>query len=121
MSMDESDLREVRITTTGHIAHVFIDGRDMAKSISGYTIQHQANTPPLVVIQMKQGGDPVLFEGMAQVAMEQPAVDLTEFLTSIDGDALARAALKRDDLDCGPNELTRAALRQLVDWAQGKM
>lgn len=117
--------RQVRITAAGPKATVLVGGHDLSKAVRGYSIEHVSGQMPLIVLHAQPGVDPVLFEGMSNVAVafepaEDPVADVVAFLAGIDPDALARAALQRDDLDGGRNELTRAALRQLIDWAQGK-
>ncbi|MEU0624980.1 hypothetical protein ABZ329_29485 [Streptomyces rubiginosohelvolus] len=115
--------RHVRITADSAMGKVVIDGADVSRSLQGYSLQHQAGGPPLLVLHTNphQVFD---FEGLAHVAVAAPEQDdgqvVAAFLQNIDPGALARAALERDDLDGGPNELTVAMLRQLADWAQGR-
>ncbi|KPC66640.1 hypothetical protein ADL35_45915, partial [Streptomyces sp. NRRL WC-3753] len=51
---------------------------------------------------------------------QDPADTIAAYLGSIDPAALQRAALDRDDLGDGKTDTTRAILRQLIDWAQGR-
>ncbi|MEU1078612.1 hypothetical protein ABZ404_39145 [Streptomyces sp. NPDC005878] len=119
----------VKIEATGWGATITVDGHDLSRKLRGYTIEQQAGQPALVVLYKKKDADPIGFEGLAQVAVahafEEPKpVDegavVAVFLANIDPVALENAALNRDDLGNDRYELTRAMLRQLADWAQGK-
>ncbi|MFD7980186.1 hypothetical protein [Streptomyces sp. NPDC059071] len=114
--------RSVRITATGSIASVVVDGTDMSKALTGYTLEHRAGQPPLLVLHPSPWHD-VAFDGFAHVAVAadpDPGPAITEFLRSINPAALDQAALQRDDLDGSPNELTKAMLALLTDWAEGR-
>lgn len=111
----------VAITTDGVLGTVVVNGVDMSRQVSGYQVEHQAGQPPLIVLFPK-AGTAVEFEGLATIAVADqtpPGETIAEFLGSIDPAALDRAALGRD-LDGSSNELTKAMLAQLADWARGK-
>ncbi|MEU1078615.1 hypothetical protein ABZ404_39160 [Streptomyces sp. NPDC005878] len=119
--------RAVRITTDGFASSVMVGDTDLGDALRGYTLEHQAGQPPVLVLYRSITTDPVLFEGMARVLVgeppepaDSPGDAIAAFLGSIDPAALENAALNRDDLGHDRYELTRAMLRQLADWAQGK-
>lgn len=114
----------VSITSNGLAARILLNNTDITAHVTGYTIQQQPGAAPLVVLQTRPS-DGVVFEGLAHVAVAtEPDTDpgdmIAAFLKNIDPDALAAAALERDDLDGSRNELTKAMLAQLADWAQGR-
>ena len=113
------DPHTVRITANGSSASVVVDGADMSKALAGYTLEHRVGQPPLLVLypSPSHGAD---FDGLAHVAVADtdPGPAVAEFLRSINPAALDQAALQRDDLDGSPNELTKAMLAQLADWAE---
>lgn len=119
----ESDtLWPVVITTDGVLAKVVVDGADLSHVLSGYQVEHRAGQAPLLVLFATPTAGMAL-DGLAQVAVateEPPGEAIAAFLRGIDPGALSRAALNRDDLDGGPNELTAAMLATLADWAQGR-
>ncbi|QKV98261.1 hypothetical protein HUT19_41835 (plasmid) [Streptomyces sp. NA02950] len=117
------DLHSVRITTDGVRAGVTLAGHEVSASLSGYTLEHRANQPPLLVLYVRPPVDAAVFDGYAQVAVasEVPPTDaIVAFLAGIDPSRLQQAALNRDDLDGSPTELTTAMLRQLTEWAGGR-
>lgn len=117
------DLHAVRITTEGVRAAVTLDGNDVTGALSGYTLEHRANQPPLLVLYVRPKSDAgAVFDGYAQVAVASetpPAEAIAAFVASVDPARLHQAALNRDDLDGSPTELTSAILRQLAAWAGG--
>ncbi|MDX3165824.1 hypothetical protein PV516_18740 [Streptomyces scabiei] len=117
------DLHSVRITTDGVRADVTLAGHEVSSSLSGYTLEHRANQPPLLVLYVRPPVDDAVFDGYAQVAVasEAPPADaIVTFLASVDPARLQQAALNRNDLDGSPTELTSAMLRQLMEWAGGR-
>jgi len=113
--------QHVVIRTDGAAASVVVDGVDMSNRLAGYQVEHHAGQAPLLVLFPRAGTD-AQFDGMATVmvaAQEAPGEAIAEFLQAVDPAALDRAALNRD-LDGSSNELTKAMLAQLVDWARGK-
>ncbi|WP_282795779.1 hypothetical protein [Streptomyces sp. CC224B] len=113
----------VRITTDGTRADVELDGHNVSRSLAGYTLEHHAAQPPLLVLYLRPAADPAAFEGLAHVAVASPsppAEAIAAFLAGIDPARLQQAALNRSDLDGTPTELTSAMLRQLVDWSGGR-
>lgn len=113
--------RAIRIAATGSMASVQVGGADLSAAVNGYTVEHHAGQPPMVVLYASPAADPMVFAGIAHVAVAgQPdGPGIAEFLADIDPAALHRAALDRDDLDGSSTELTTAMLRQLADWARG--
>ena len=112
--------RTVRITAGGPRAEVTVDGADLSQNLSGYRVEHQAGQPPLVILFARPNAR-VQFEGFAQVAVasEEPiGPAVAQWLGGIDPDELSTAALERDDLDGSRNELTKAMLVTLAEWAQ---
>ncbi|MFJ2780286.1 hypothetical protein [Kitasatospora sp. NPDC087315] len=119
-SLDNPGQHHVVITAEGFAGSVHLDGKNISKTVRGYSLQHIAGQPAQVVLHLKESTT-AAFDGLARVAIatESPGPDIVGFLTGIDPDELAAAVFKRTDLDGGRNELTRAALRQLLDWAKG--
>lgn len=113
----------VRITTTGTLATVHVGDTDLSRHLRGYTLEHRADQLPLLVLYGNARGGAV-FEGLARVVVGEepadPAQAIVDFLSSLDPQALENAALNRDDLGGERYDLTRAMLRQITDWAQGK-
>ncbi|MFI8085936.1 hypothetical protein ACIF6L_34740 [Kitasatospora sp. NPDC086009] len=123
-SLSDPEQHHVVITSDGLSGSFHLNGADISKSVRGYGVRHLAGEPAQVVIYPKEGIG-VVFDGLATVTVadDQPqdqADAVAEFLAGIDADQLAAAVFKRTDLDGGRNELTRAALRQLLDWAKGR-
>ncbi|MEU9703111.1 hypothetical protein [Streptomyces sp. NPDC047981] len=115
-------MRQIRITTDGVRAAVSLDGSDMSETLAGYTVEHRAGLPPQVIL-FPRPDHQVAFEGMARVVVAEaadPGPTIVDFLRSINPAALDEAALNRDDLDGSSNELTKAMLAQLIDWAEGR-
>ncbi|MER7707239.1 hypothetical protein ABTX81_30600 [Kitasatospora sp. NPDC097605] len=122
-SFGDPDQHHLVITSEGLHGTVHLDGEDISKQIRGYGLRGFAGEPVQAVLYLAEGRGTTAFDGLARVVVadEQPnTADLVaEFLGGIDADLLAAAVLKRDDLDGKANELTRAALRQLTEWARG--
>ncbi|MCA1220254.1 hypothetical protein [Streptomyces sp. 8L] len=113
----------VRIAAQPGHATICIDGTPLPEGqVTGYTVQHSiTDALPMLVLHTRQT-DGVEWEGLARVAIgvpQDPADGIVAFLSSIDPDALARAALDRD-LEPSKHSITRATLAQLIDWAQGR-
>ncbi|WP_329492528.1 hypothetical protein OG618_37175 (plasmid) [Kitasatospora sp. NBC_01246] len=123
-SINESDQRHLVITADGVVGTVHLDGQDVSKLVRGYGLRHFVGEPPEAVLYLAKGRVSSLFDGLVRVVVADEQPDTGEavatFLAGIDPDLLANAVLRRTDLDGGRNELTRAALRQLIDWAQGR-
>lgn len=117
-----SQPQPVTITAGPGTARIELAGNDVSRHLRGYTIEQHVGGPPQVVLHTlpKHG---LVFDGLAQVAVATEA-DLGEaigaFLCGINPAALDEAALARDDLDGSKNELTKAMLATLADWAQGR-
>ncbi|MFD5899164.1 hypothetical protein [Streptomyces sp. NPDC060366] len=113
--------RHISVTGDGLAARVVLDDQDISRHVQGVTIEHRVGQAPVVVLYAHPTAG-ATFDGLARVAVAEqadPGEAMAAFLASIDPDALAKAALQRD-LDGSPNELTKAMLEQLVDWAQGR-
>jgi hypothetical protein len=114
----------VRIDAQPGSAIISLDGTPLpAGQVTGYTLHHSIpDALPTLVLHTRQ---PVgaTWEGLARVAVADPGQDHTAtvvaFLQAIDAVALEDAALNRDDLGADRYDLTRAMLRQLIDWARG--
>jgi hypothetical protein len=118
----EPQAHGVRIVAQPGHATITIGGTTLpADQLTGYALHHdiQAALPTLVLHTRQPDG--AAFEGLARVAVADPrpaSVVISEFLASIDAEALENAALNRDDLGDGRYDLTRAMLRQLADAAR---
>lgn len=120
----EPQAHGVRIDAQPGHAAISLDGTPLPPGqVTGYTLQHSIpDALPNLVLYTRQP-DGVVWEGLARVAVADPGQDhaeiVAEFLHAIDPAALEDAALNRDDLGNSKYDLTRAMLRQLVDWARG--
>jgi hypothetical protein len=119
----DDQLRQVSITAESTNGTVALDGRDISRQVSGYELRHQAGQPAELLLYLS----PLVkdeFKGLARVVVgvpPDPGPAAAAFLSAIDAGELERSALSRHDLmDGGPNELTRAMLRLLQDWAAGR-
>lgn len=119
----DDELRQVRITADQTAGTVVLDGRDISSSVVGYELRQLVERPAELVLFLSQlvKDD---FDGLARVVVGVPPAPgpaAAAFLGAIDARELERHALARHDLmDGGPNELTRAMLRILVEWSSGK-
>lgn len=117
--------RRVSITADGPTARVVLDDADVSEHITGYTLEQHVGQTPVLVLHPRHS-DAAFFEGMAQVAVaaqpeeQDQGAALAAFLEGIDAGALETAAINRDDLDDERYGVTRAVLRQLAEWVQGK-
>ncbi|MFF3516115.1 hypothetical protein [Streptomyces sp. NPDC002573] len=119
----DDQLRQVRISADQGAGSVALDGRDISKHVSGYSLRQQAGHPAELVLFLS----PLVkdeFDGLARVVVGEapdPGPAAAAFLGAIDACELERHVLARHDLmDGGPNELTRAMLRLLQAWASGR-
>lgn len=113
--------RHVTVTGDGLTTRVALDDDDISRHVQGVNIEHRAGQAPIVVFHAHPNAG-ATFDGLARVAVADqanPTEVIVTFLVGIDPAALERAALQRD-LDGSRNELTKAMLDQLVDWAQGR-
>jgi hypothetical protein len=124
--MDEPSMadtpRKVTITTEGPKATVVVHDHDLSSDLAGYTLEHRAGQPPVLVLYPRRSLA-AAFEGLAHVVVADepdPGPAVLQFLRGIDPAALENAALNRDDLGSERYALTRAMLAQLADWAEGK-
>ncbi|MEU3340410.1 hypothetical protein [Streptomyces sp. NPDC006668] len=121
--MDDDELHQVRITTGQASATLSLGGRDISKQVSGYQLSQVAGAAPVLVLQMAAHVREN-FEGLAHVVIgdpPDPGPAAAAFLGAIDAGELERSVLNRHDLmDGGPNELTRALLQLLQEWARGE-
>lgn len=93
-----------------------------SSSVSAYELRQRAGQPAELLLFLS----PLLkddFEGLARVVVgdpPDPSPAAAAFLGAIDAGELERHVLARYDLmDGGHNELTRAMLRLLSEWASG--
>ncbi|MFE4421309.1 hypothetical protein [Streptomyces sp. NPDC056817] len=118
----DDQLHQVQITASQVSGSVALDGRDISKVVSGYSLSQQAGKPAelLLFLNARAKDD---FEGLARVVVgvpPDPGPAAAAFLSAIDAGELEKHVLSRHDLmDGGPNELTRAMLRLLQEWASG--
>lgn len=113
--------RHVTVTGDGLTTRVLLDDDDISRHVQGVTIEHRAGQAPVVLLYAHPNAG-ATFDGIARVAVADqanPTEAIVSFLTNLDPAALERAALRRD-LDGTPNELTKAMLDQITDWAQGR-
>lgn len=113
----------VRIVAGAGHAAIQVDGADVGGHVAGYSLTHDIREALPHLVLHVHAPDGAEWEGMARVAVAdpQPSGDvIAAFLSGIDPDALYEAVLERDDLDGSSNEITKAILAQLADWAQGK-
>jgi hypothetical protein len=122
ISMDDQ-LRNVRITAEHATGSVALDGRDISTKVTGYELRQHAGTPAELLLFLS----PLVkdeFDDLARVVVgvaPDPGPAAAAFLSAIDAGELERHALARHDLmDGGPNELTRAMLGLLQEWASGR-
>jgi hypothetical protein len=112
--------RQVRITTDGTLATLYVDGVEFTNLVHGYSLQQQAGQPPLLVLHANLHRQAMEFDGMAHVVIgdePDPGQTVADFLRSIDPKTLEQSALQRDDLGEERYALTRAMLAQVADWA----
>ncbi|MFF7795546.1 hypothetical protein [Streptomyces sp. NPDC007991] len=121
----EPQAHNVRIDAQPGHATVTLDGTPLPPGqIVGYQLEHSiADSLPMLVLHTRQT-DTLIWEGLARVAVADPAHDLGEqiaaFLKNINPAALEGAALERDDLSDERYGLTAAMLATLADWARGR-
>ncbi|MFI5799065.1 hypothetical protein [Streptomyces sp. NPDC051677] len=119
----DDELHQVRISAEQATAALALDGRDITDQVTGYHLSQQAGVPPVLVLQLS----PLVkndFEGLAHVVVgdpPDPGPAAAAFLGALDAGELERHVLNRHDLmGGGPNELTRAMLQLLQEWARGE-
>jgi hypothetical protein len=116
--------RQVRIVAKGQYGEFWLDGRNVARNLRGYSLQHRAGQPPEIVVELSANTMvDTVWEGVARVVIGEPpdpGPAAAAFLEAIDARQLENAALARHDLlDGQPHELTRAMLKLLIEWARG--
>ncbi|MFE0640146.1 hypothetical protein [Streptomyces sp. NPDC058877] len=123
MSEQNEGLHHVRIVADVARPTVEIDGQDVSRLLHSYHVQQEAGREPTVVLELAAHRTTEL-EGLARVVVgvpPDPGPAAAEFLQAIDAAQLEQAALARHDLQDGrPNELTRAMLQLLGEWARGQ-
>lgn len=122
--MSEPTTHGVRIDAQPGSATIRIDGTALpAGQVAGYQLEHSiADALPMLIVHTRQA-DPLVFEGLARVAVavQQDHGDvIAQFVLGLDPAAVQRAALDRPDLDDGKTGVTEAILKQIADWAQGR-
>ncbi|GGY12877.1 hypothetical protein [Streptomyces djakartensis] len=115
----------MRVTGQGHTAVVEIDGHDVSRDLSAYSLAHRAGHVPQMVIELSPRSTATgVFKGLAHVVIgdpPDPGPAAAAFLSVISPAELEKAALDRHDLmDGRPHELTRAMLALLREWALGQ-
>ncbi|MEU6511889.1 hypothetical protein [Streptomyces sp. NPDC046942] len=119
----DDELHRVRITVDQTTATLALDGRDVSTQVSGYQLSQAAGMAPVLILQMSSLVEED-FEDLAHVVIgdpPDPGPAAAAFLGAIDAGELERQVLSRHDLmDGGPNELTRAILLLLQEWARGE-
>ncbi|WP_073947568.1 hypothetical protein [Streptomyces kebangsaanensis] len=119
----DDQLHQVRITANQATATLALDGRNISKMVSGYSLSQQRGETAEVLLFLSPRVTNE-FEGLARVAVgvpPDPGPAAAAFLSAIDAGELEKTVLSRHDLmDGGPNELTRAMLRLLQEWAAGQ-
>ncbi|MFZ3475354.1 hypothetical protein ACODT3_42380 [Streptomyces sp. 4.24] len=118
------DPHTVSISVEGTRAAITVNGADISRALAGYTIEHRAGQPAILVLYPRPPVDGVVFAGLAQVAVATeapPAEAIAQYLAGVDPARLQQAVLAREDLDGSPTELTSATLRQLIAWAGGSL
>lgn len=123
MEITKAGDKHVRISTSGRVGTVEIDGIDYSHIVSAYSIQQLAGQPAQVVLQLAPGRTPSDFDGYARVAVGvpyEPGEAAARFLAAIDPSLLERAAMNRADLSGGEYGYTTAVLAQLQQWARGE-
>jgi hypothetical protein len=121
------DVRHVHIDTRIPTAPVMtLDGVDIRTDIAGITIQMDPKHTPLVTLIVPADRvQAAHFEGLAVTELmtagaNDPGPAAAVFLKAIDAKILEQTALNRIDLGNDPQALTKAMIRQLIDWAEGK-
>ncbi|MFJ3248459.1 hypothetical protein [Streptomyces sp. NPDC086782] len=118
----DDQLHQVQITAGQVTGSVALDGRDISKVVSGYSLSQQAGKPAELLLFLSPLSKDT-FEGLARIVVgvpPDPGPAAAAFLGAIDAGELEKSVLSRHDLmDGGPNELTRAMLRLLSEWASG--
>ncbi|WP_164835786.1 hypothetical protein [Actinacidiphila soli] len=119
----DDELHQVRITADQVTGTVALDGRDISHQVCGYELRQYAGKPAELMLRLSPKVKDE-FDGLARVVVgvdPDPGPAAAAFLSAIDASELERHALNRHDLmDGGPNELVRAMLRLLQEWASGQ-
>ncbi|MFE6186505.1 hypothetical protein ACFQ6U_18980 [Streptomyces sp. NPDC056465] len=123
MSEQNEGMHRVRIVVDAMQPVVEIGGQDVSRLLHSYEVRQQAGQAPTVVLELAAHRTTAL-EGLARVVVgvpPDPGPAAAAFLQAIDAAQLEQAALARHDLQDGkPNELTRAMLHLLGEWARGQ-
>lgn len=121
------DVRHVKIDTRDPSRpEISIDGQDVKNDVAGIVIEMDPkHTPRVTLIVAADKVQATHFDGLAvtelsTVAQPDPGPAAAAFLEAIDAETLEKAAMNRLDLLNGPHELTKAMLRQLTEWANGR-
>jgi hypothetical protein len=100
---------------------VSVDGHDLSSMVKAVHLSTAVNDLTEVVLEITPAHG-ALFDGYARVMVgeaPEPGPAAAAFLAAIDPKLLEQAALNRPDLDNDEHGLTKAMLRQLIDWANG--
>lgn len=124
------DVRHVHIDTRIPAAPVIeLDGVDIRADIAGIVIEMDPkHTPRVTLIVPADKVQGTHFEGLAVTELSTmagpdqpgPGEAAAVFLKAMDAKILEETALNRMDLGNEPQALTKAMLRQLIEWAEGR-
>ncbi|MFC7219664.1 hypothetical protein ACFQLX_16050 [Streptomyces polyrhachis] len=119
----DDQLRRVRIVSGSVGGWVEVDGLDVSRQVSGYSLRQRAGQAVDLVLHLSPAGQGE-FDGLVRVAIgvsHDPGPAAAAFLAAIDARELERHVLARHDLlDGGPYEMTRGMLGLLREWALGQ-
>lgn len=104
---------------------VTLAGQDISDHLSGVEISMTGGVPyadVLLHVNPARAMHPEIDVLARVVVAAEPdiGVAVTRFLTAIDPQSLQDAALNRPDLGRGPQDLTKAMITQLIEWANGR-
>lgn len=122
---DVPPLRRLTVEHDGvQPARIILDDVDVSTALVAYQITAEANPRdpyPHVTLELAPvAARDLRFDGLARVAIGEPAVEAAAFLDAIDAETLEQSALNRTDVGNEPHALTAAMLRQLAEWARGR-
>lgn len=110
----------VRYTLAGATAGVEVDGQDISKLLSRFTIDHHAGALPHVFLELQKtvAVDEIECQAVVHVIREVPADEIAavrRWLEPIDADEFEKAVLAAMELG-GPQTFGAAALEVLRKW-----
>jgi len=123
--MSTPDLRRVTFTHTDGDPVLIIDGHDLSRHVRAMEMRATAGDVPDVVLYLSPARLlPPEIDTFARVHVgvePEPGPAAAVFLAALDAGEVERVALARDDLGNEPGAVTGAILRQLMDWAHGRV